>query len=305
MRERRVSFYLFLAPWMAGFLAFRIFPMLWCLAASLTNRTLFTAIPRFVGLSNYLELLRDPLVRQGFLATFAFAFPASLLSVVGGLVLALLLTRPFPGRRILRTLFYVPCLIPEVAVGWVFRSLLEGDTGLLNLLLGRLGLASGGVPWLAAYPRGCLLGVSFWQAGWCMLVFLGGLSTVPEELEEAARIDGAGFLMRLRRVTLPLLTPFVLFLAVTTLIAAMQVFLLPFVLSPYPTGPGESVFYRGTPRQTSFAVVQALFLAVTANRFAYGLALMWLVFVTIAALTLLLLGGARFWVYSETDQPGA
>jgi multiple sugar transport system permease protein len=295
VRERRISFYLFLSPWLLGFLLFWVFPLLWGFRVSLTNRTLFTANPAFVGLRNYLALVRDPVIRYSFLTTLLYTLCSTGLSIGLGLVLALLLERSLPGRSWFRTLFYFPCLIPDIAVGWVFRIFLERDSGLLNILL-RLR-----VDWLTLLPRGALVSLSAWQAGWGMLILLGGLSTIPGELSDAASIDGASYRQRLRHITLPLLTPFLLFLAVTGFIASMQVFLLPFILSPFPQF-GPYLFERGLPRETNFVMSRALFLTISNTRFAYGLALMWLLFLSLLAFTFLFLRLSRFWVFSEAEQ---
>ena len=270
--------------------------MLWGLQVSLTNRTLFTARPSFVGLRNYLALAGDPAIRDAFLTTFLYTLSSTGLSVGLGLALALLLERSLPGKAGLRTLFYFPCLIPDIAVGWIFRIFLERDSGLFNALF-RLR-----VDWLAVLPRGTLISLSAWQAGWAMLILLGGLATIPEELDEAARIDGAAYHQRLRHITLPLLTPFLLFLAVTGFIACMQVFLLPFLLSPFPQR-GVYLFDKGLPRETNFIMSRALFLTISNTRFAYGLALMWLLFLSLLAFTFLFLRLSRLWVYEEAAGP--
>lgn len=302
VRERRLSFYLFLSTWIFGFLLFWVFPMLWGFFVSLTNRTMFTVGPKFIGLSNYLALMRDPQIRYSFLTTFIYTISAGCLSIGTGFVLALLLEGSLRGRALFRSLFYFPCLIPDIAVGWIFRTFLERDSGLLNIILRKLGLIALNVDWLVLFPRGSLISLSFWQAGWCMLILLGGLSTIPKELIDAARIDGAVYRQILRRITLPLLSPFFLLLAVTSFIASMQVFLLPFILSPYPQR-GVYIFEKGTPRETMFVMSRAVFLSVRETRFAYGLALMWLLFMALILFTFLFLRLSRLWVFSEMEEP--
>jgi multiple sugar transport system permease protein len=301
VREHRLSFYLFLAPWILGFFTFWIFPMLWGLQVSLTNRTLFMVSPAFVGLRNYLALVGDPIIRYSFLATFIYSLSSTALSLALGVFLALLLERFLPGRAMFRTLFYFPCLIPDIAVGWIFRVFLERDSGMFNALLSRLGLIQAGIDWLTIMPRGSLIALSGWQAGWGMLILLGGLGTIPEELNDAARIDGAAYPQRLRLITLPLLTPFILFLVVTGFITSMQVFLLPFIMSPFPH-IGIYLFDKGVPRETAFVMSRALFLAVRDTRFAYGLALMWLLFMSLLAFTVIVLRLSRFWVFAEAEE---
>jgi multiple sugar transport system permease protein len=300
-REHRISFYVFLCPWILGFLALWVFPLGWGLAVSLTNRTFFMLRPRLVGFGNYVALLRDPAIRGSFQSTFLYTAFSTCLGVGTSLVLALLIEKLLFARSLLRTLLYLPCVIPEIAMGGLFRFFLERDTGFLNSLLVRIGVLQAGVPWLVLFPRGVLVSLAFWQAGWGMVILLAGLATIPEELVDAARIDGAGFLHRLRRVTLPLLSPFILYLVVVGFISSMQSFLLPFLLSPFPVTRGVNVLYATTPPETTFVMMRALFLAVSQGRIAYSLSLVWMLVTAVVVLTILLLRLGRVWVFSETD----
>ena len=147
---------------------------------------------------------------------------------------------------------------------------LERDARFLNVLLVRIGLLRAGVPWLASYPRGTLISLAIWQAGWGMVILLAGLGTNPEELIDAARVDGASYPQRLRRVSLPL-------------------------LSPFPTVRAMNVLTTSTPPETTFVMMRALFLAISQGRIGYGLGLVWMLLAAVILFTILLLrlGKAR------------
>jgi multiple sugar transport system permease protein len=233
--------------------------------------------------------------------TLIYALEATLAAVGTGLVLALLLEQKVWAQRLMRTLFYFPVTIPLIAVSWIFRIFLERDTGFLNILLLRLGLIASPVDWLMRFPRGSIVTLSFWFAGWCMLILLGGLSTIPASLYDAARIDGAGYFQRLRRITLPLLSPFVFFLLVVSLINSLQVFLQPYLLNPYRAPSGSHAIASAPPRETRFVMAEAYLIIIGDGNWGYGIALLWILFLTILMITILLYKLRVFWVYAETE----
>jgi multiple sugar transport system permease protein len=134
-----------------------------------------------------------------------------------------------------------------------------------------------------------------------MLIFLGAFNTIPEELYEAAKIDGAGYFRRLRYITLPLISPFVFFLITVSMIYAVQVFIQPFLLNPYRAPAGGQVIAGFTPKETMFVMAKAYIDIVGYGRWGYGHALLWLLFLLILLLTLVFYRFRRLWVYSETD----
>ena len=163
-RHRRVSFYIFLAPWLTGFIVLQVTPIVWGFVISLTNRSAFPVAVSFVGLKNYLEVFRDEAVLGSYWVSFVYTVANTLIAVVTGFLFSLLLDRELPGRGFFRTVLYFPYMIPLVAVGWIFRIFLERDTGFLNIVLVRLGILGSGVPWLQQAPMGSILMLSFWQA---------------------------------------------------------------------------------------------------------------------------------------------
>ena len=300
-RHKRVSFYIFLAPWLLGFLLLQVVPIAWGFVISLTNRSAFPVEIKFVGLKNYITLFKDTEVLSSYWVSFVYTVANTLIGVVTGFIFALLLDRELPGRGFFRTILYFPYMIPLVAVGWIFRIFLERDTGFLNILLVRLGLLSTGVPWMQQSPMGSILLLSFWQAGWSMIIFLGALSTVPRELYEVATIDGAGYGRRMRHIMLPLISPFIFFQLVMSFIYAMQAFIQPYIMNPRVIR-GNWVMLNPPPNDTFFVMSRAYYIISGQHKFAYGMAMLWVLFAFVLVLTILFVKFGGFWVYTEADE---
>jgi multiple sugar transport system permease protein len=300
-RHKRTSFYLFLAPWIFGFLFMQVTPIVWGFFISLTNRSAFPIAVRFTGLKNYLELFRDKAVLGSYWVSFVYTVANTLIGVITGFLFALMLDRNLPGRGFFRTVLYFPYMIPMVAVGWIFRIFLERDTGFLNILLMRLGILQSGIPFIQQSPMGSILILSFWQAGWSMIIFLGALSTVPRELYEVATIDGAGYGRRVRHIMLPLISPFIFFQLVMSFIYAMQAFIQPYILNPRPIR-GNWLMTNTPPEETFFVMSRAYYIITFQNKFAYGLAMLWVLFAVVLILTILFVKFGGFWVYTEAEE---
>jgi multiple sugar transport system permease protein len=300
-RHKRVSFYLFLLPWIVGFLFMQVTPIVWGFVMSLTNRTAFPIAVRFVGLKNYIELFHDKDVLSSYWVSFVYTVANTLIGVLTGFIFALLLDRNLPGRGFFRTVLYFPYMIPMVAVGWIFRIFLEKDTGFLNIVLLRLGIIAQGIPFIQQSPMGSILILSFWQAGWSMIIFLGALSTVPRELYEVATIDGAGYGRRVRHIMLPLISPFIFFQLVMSFIYAMQAFIQPYILNPRPIR-GNWLMTNTPPNETFFVMSRAYNIIGFQNKFAYGLAMLWVLFAVVLVGTILFVKFGGFWVYTEAEE---
>ena len=300
-RERRISFFIFISPWIFGFLVFQVMPIVYGFSTSLTNQMAFTVQRKFVGLANYVKLLSDPEVRYSLYTTLIFMLAHTCLAVLTGLIVALLLEKEVPGRGVFRTLLYFPYMIPLIAVGWIFRIFLDRDTGFFNIFLMKLGLIKANIPWIAAYTRGSIVSLAVWMSGWSMIIFLGGLSTIPNELYESARIDGAGYFRRLWRITLPLLSPFAFFQFVTSNIYAMQKFVEPYIIHPRQQRGGE-LFQQRPPRETFFVMARAYDTVFNRNQYAVGLALLWILFFVILIITIVFIKLGGFVVYSEVEE---
>ncbi|MEI6874738.1 MAG: sugar ABC transporter permease [Spirochaetota bacterium] len=299
--QRRRSFYFFIAPWLLGFVLVQLTPIVWGFFISLTNRTAFPVAVKFIGFANYLKALQDPDILRSFWVSFVYTMGNTAIAVLGGFLFALLLDRSLPGRGFFRTMLYFPYMIPAVAAGWIFRLFLERDTGFLNIVLRTLGIAHSDTAWLQAFPMGSILLMSLWQAGWSMIIFLGALSTVPKELYEVATIDGAGYFRRLRHIMLPLISPFVFFQLVMSTIYGMQAFLQPYLLNPRPFR-GNWIMTNNPPDETFLMMSRSYYIIIGQRKFAYGLAMLWILFAVILVITLIFVKSSRLWVFSETDE---
>jgi multiple sugar transport system permease protein len=280
----------FVGPWVVGFLLFTLGPLIASLVLSFTNFNLVRPeAVEFVGLANYAQLTTDPLVGQGLLVTLKFALIAVPTTMIASLAVAVLVnSRRLFGRNIFRTLFYMPMQIPLVASTLVWLSFLNTETGWLNRLLAVIGIT--GPDWLNSatwvYPALTLIGL--WGIGNFMLTSLAGLQAVPTELYEAARIDGAGPWQMFRRITVPLMSPILLYNLVISLITTFQYFTQAYVLT---NG-------RGDPNNATLFINLDLFReAFVSNRMGYASAIGWLLFVIVLCLTLALFWFSRRRVY--------
>ena len=283
--------YLFIGPWIIGFLAFTLLPMIATLAFSFTNINLAQAEPlQFVGLKNYEALLKDRQVWASLGITLKFAVLALPLAVVLPLLFALLLhSRHLFGSGVFRVLFFLPYVVPFVATVFIWSGMLNPSTGWINQALEAIGVDKP-PPWLEdpgwVYPGLALIGV--WGIGAGMIVYLAGLKGIPTDLYEAAKIDGAGAWASLRHITIPMLTPVIFYTIVLSVVEVMQYFLVPLVLQNGTGEPGGSTMFYNLYLYKNFFTFQNM---------SYGATLAWLLFAITMAITLVLFGTARRWVY--------
>lgn len=283
-RREAISFYLSISPWLVGFVLFTAGPMLVSAFASLTHWDLLTD-PIFAGLDNYTRLAKDPYFWQSLKVTVLYTLAYVPLDVVGGLGLALLVRPRLRGMRIFRTIFYFPSVVAGVAFVVVWVWLLNPRGGLVNLVLSWVGIA--GPNWLndPNWALPALVLMSFWGWGRSMVIYLGGLQTIPSELYEAAAMDGASRWTSFFQVTLPLLSPTLFFNLILSLISTFQTFTSAFVATN--GGPLDS---------TLFFVLYIYRQAFEFFNLGYAAALAWVLFVIILALTVLVFRTQGFWV---------
>ena len=280
----------FVSPWIFGFLVFTVGPLVASLVLSFTDFNLVRPeATSFVGLDNYVRLGSDPLVLGGLWVTVKFALVAIPITMIASLGIAVLVNSPrLLGRSVFRTLFYMPIQIPLVASTLVWVGFLNAETGWLNGLLELVGIQ--GPDWTNdqtwIYPALTLIGL--WGIGNFMLINIAGLQSVPTELYEAARIDGAGAWSLFRRITIPLMSPILLYNLVISLIVTFQYFTQAYVLT---NG-------RGDPNNATLFINLVLFReAFVNNHMGYASAIGWLLFVIVLALTLALFAFSRRRVY--------
>ncbi|MGP5671772.1 carbohydrate ABC transporter permease [Brachybacterium alimentarium] len=289
-RKEALAFYLFISPWVIGFLAFLLGPMLFSIYLSFTEWDSFTA-PVWVGLDNYVTLLTDDPIFLKVMGNTAFY---SLISVPLGMVVSLfianLLNKKVRFRKLFRTLVYLPHLIPIVAVALIFQMVFAPEAGPLNQALALIGID--GPNWLndADWVKPALILMSLWQAGGGTILLLAGMNGIPKEMYEAAEIDGASGFRQFWAVTFPQLTPVIFFNLIMGIIGSFQVFAQVFIL----TGGG--------PDNASQMAVPMLFdEAFRFYHMGYGSAIAWILFVVIMAFTALAFATSGRWVFYESE----
>jgi multiple sugar transport system permease protein len=297
-RREALRGWLFVAPWVVGFLGLTAGPMLFSLYVSFTRSTLLSP-PVWTGLENYATLFgRDELVAASFGNTLAYTALSVPGSVALALALAVLLNRPLRGIAFFRTLFFLPSVTNVVAVAVLWMWVFNPEFGLANLALGWLGLPQ--PLWLQSetWAKPALVLMSFWNVGGMMIVFLAALQQVPQELLEAAALDGASAPRRFVAVTLPMISPALLFNTVMSVIGSFQVFTQAFVMS----GGAQPGSEGGPANATLFYVLYIYKKAFQEFSMGYAAALAWVLFAVIAAGTALLMRATRSRVFYEAGE---
>lgn len=265
--------YVFLLPAFLYFSIFYFYPIILEFWISLQHS--FTGT--FVGFDNYLQALRDPRVINALIVTILFAAGVASLSIVLGLLLALLLNEPLKGRVIFRACILIPYMSSAVIVGLMWRTILDPITGLLNRILVFLHLPM--QDWLANYSAALptVIGITIWQTmGYTMLLFLAGLQGIPEDYYHAAQVDGAPRFARFRYITLPLLAPTTLFVSIISVINSLQAFAQAYIITQ--GGPADA---------TRFYVFHVFNVAFNENNISYASAMTFLMFLAILVLTII------------------
>lgn len=286
MRRREVwEFHLYILPWLIGFTAFTLGPLIYSLIITLTDARM-AGDWHFVGFVNYAQMLKDRLFWKGLFNTAYYAFVSVPLGLMVAFALASLLNMKLRGMAFFRTLFYLPSVTAGVAVvllwGWIFNP----SFGLLNYALSLFGVQ--GPNWLGdpRWAMPAIIIMNLWNVGSAMIIFLAGLQDIPQQLYESAEIDGANGWTKTMRITVPLISPVAFFNLILGLIGAFQVFTQAYVL----TGGG--------PLESTYVYLLHLYNeAFRYGRIAYGSALAWVLFFIILLFTLLIMATSKRWVY--------
>ncbi len=280
-----IAFYLFASPWLLGLLFFVLGPTLASLGLSFTDYPVIVA-PKWIGLTNFINMFNDDLVWQALKVTGLYSLGAVPLGLTFSFLIALLMNQGVRGIRVFRTVYYLPSVISGVPVAMVWMWVLNPDFGLLNNALHLVGIV--GPKWLFSrewvIPAFVLM--SLWNVGAPMVIFLAGLQGIPAHLYEAAEIDGANTWAKFWNVTIPMMSPVILFNLVLGVIGSFQTFTPAFIMTQ--GGPANGSLFYG------------LYLYNNAFRWfkmGYASALAWLMFLIIMALTLLVFRTSARWVY--------
>lgn len=279
---------LFASPWLIGIMVFWIYPTL---ASAYYSFTEFNAVqtPKWVGLQNYVELFtKDEEFVQAIWNTLYFSGVSIPLAIVLAFGLAMLLNARIHFQTVYRTIYFLPTLVPEVALALVWVYLFTPVSGLINIPFDWLGLK--GLCWLTCpqWSRPTLVLLALWIIGQQIVLYLAGLQDVPQDLYDAADVDGANFWSKLRHVTIPMMTPVVFFHLVTSVIGAMQFFAIPYVMTGGTGFPGGStMFYSIYLYKNAFHYFEM----------GYASAMAWLLFLMTLLITLIIFRSARLWVF--------
>ena len=300
-KRRSRTFYAFITPWLWGVIFLTLIPFILGFLISLTDYDgLNLPTVEFTGLQNYTRAFSDEYVGFSLGRTLIWAALNLPLWLGISFVLALILNQDVKGRGFFRTLYYLPSVIPAVAAVTVWKILLDKNNGLLNgvISLFQPGTAVG---WLTTYALQGMTAIAVWSGlGGGMIIFLAGLQNIPDELVEAAKIDGANGWQVFRYITLPLMTPIIFFQLIMGLIGSFQQLVYPLLLA---TVTGQ---YVSVPPRSIYLYMIHTYQEIFANqRYGYGSALLWLLTIGVTALTLVVFWSQKFWVYSgDTPETG-
>lgn len=282
--------YIFSLPFIIGFLAFTLIPIAVSMYYSVTDYKLGQT-PAFIGIQNYLDLLKDERFINSVKVTLIYVVTSVPTKLIFALFVAYLLTQGRRGVTFYRSLYYVPSLIGgSIAVALVWKTIFSRK-GLANTILASLGLQK--LSWLGdpKLSMGILVLMSAWQFGSSMIIFAAGLKEIPGSYYEAAEIDGANKWQRFLRITLPCLSPIILYNLVMQTITAFMAFTQAFVITQ--GGPNDA---------TNFYALYVYNHAFKWSNMGYASAMSWLMLVLISVITLILFKSSKFWVFSEADQ---
>ncbi len=288
--KRQYVGFLYIMPWLIGFLAFQLYPFIASLFYSLTNFTI-SNVPVFTGLKNYITMFaNDELFYKSLSITLLYVFMSVPMKLIFALFIAMILNIKLGFINIYRTVYYLPSIFGgsvAIAVLWRFLFMREG---LVNGILSYFNIPQ--VEWLSS-PKVALFTISLltvWQFGSSMVLFLAGLKQIPQELYEAARVDGASKIRQFFDITLPLLSPIIFFNLIMQMVIAFQEF------------TGAFVITNGGPMKSTYLYAMKLYEeAFTYSKMGYACALSWIMFIIILIFTSLTFKSSSSWIHYQDD----
>ncbi len=288
--EAPVAGYLFIAPWLIGFLGLTAYPMFLSLYYSFTNYTLLEPM-KWVGVDNYTRIFTDDTrFTTSVRVTFQYVLASVPLKLVAALLVAVVLNKAIRGLSVYRTAIYFPSLIGgSIAVSILWRNIFGVD-GIFNQILSTFGIQGKG--WITSPGTALwtLILLTVWQFGSAMVIFLAGLKQIPNDLYEASSVDGANKLTQFFKITLPMLSPIIYFNLIMGVINSFQMFTSAFVIT------------NGGPMNSTY--VYALYLyerAFSRYQLGYASALAWVMLAMIVVVAVIIAGTSRYWVFYETE----
>jgi multiple sugar transport system permease protein len=277
-RKALLTGLLFISPWIVGFIIFRVYPFFASLYYSFTFYPVLQS-PRWVGLANFINLMDDPrFLTSLYNSTYYAAFAVPLGTVVG-ILLAMLLNMRVRGLSAFRTIFFLPSITPVVATAIVWLWMFNPRNGIVNFVLGLVGIRGPGWMGSPEWAKPALILMSLWGLGGAVVIYLAALQSVPRELLEASELDGANGRQRIWHVTLPMISPVILFNVITGLIGAFQFFTEVHVMTGGSGGPADAT------------LMMSIYLWQSAFQFfkmGYASAQAWVLFLIIVVFTIIL-----------------
>jgi ABC-type sugar transport system permease subunit len=295
-----LTFYALVFPFIIMLFFLKLFPILKGVWLSFTNFTGFNyGSEKFIGAFNYKRILTDHDAIYSFFRTLEIGLIMVPLNLAIGLVLALLLNKAIKGVSLFRVLFYLPSIIPVVASGMMWRGIFQKNDGLINNLLGIIGIRP--LHWLGYdLVTVSLIIMMLWTAGSGLLINLAALKGVPIELYESSQLDGASAFQQFIRITFPMISPTIFFNLLIGIINTLQLFTQPVMLTE---GDNWSLAILNTPLKPNYTYLVHIYQQIfVGSRYGYGLALVWIIFIVIMLMTLVVYSTSKYWVHYEVDQ---
>ena len=286
---RNVGF-LFILPWLIGFLVFKLYPFAASLYYSFTDYQLFEGITKYT-MENYVDIFTTPKIVKALKVTFQYSFMTVPLKLVAALFIAYILNFKIKGVNFFRTAYYIPSILGgSVAIAVLWKAIFKDD-GLLNTLLGFFGV--NGPSWLSdpSYALFVICLLRVWQFGSAMVIFLAALKGVPEELYEAASIEGAGKWKQFFSITVPLITPIIFYNLVTQICQAFQEFNGPYIIT------------QGGPRNSTTLISLLIYNSAFKNyEMGMASAMAWVLFIILMVFTVIAFLSQKYWVYYSDEE---
>jgi multiple sugar transport system permease protein len=292
-RREAIEAYLFISPWIIGFILFLVIPIGMAAYSAFTKWTIINPPPRWVGLANFEEMFTsDRYFGWSLGITIKYMLMTLIPFLILGLGLAVLLNQKLRGMNLFRTIFYIPAVVSGVAVTLLWISLLDPDLGAINTVLRSLGVDNP-PGWISsstwALPSVALMGL--WGVGGGAIIYLAGLQNIPAHLYEAAEIDGASMLQKFRKITIPLLSPTIFFTLITGLVGSFQVFTPAYIMG------GASRF--GASKYLRFYLLHVYLKGFQQGRLGYASALAWVLTILSAVVVIIVYTRSERYVFYE------
>lgn len=292
-KQENLYGYLFILPWIIGFLGLILGPMLFSLYGSFTNYNV-TSTMDFVGFQNYEEMfLHDSLFWTSLYNTLYFVIFSVPLTTIAAIFISVLVNQNLPGMKFFRTVFYLPAILSGVGVYLLWMQLLDPSTGLINSFLSLFGIS--GPNWLfdAGWAKPSLILMKLWSAGGAMLLYLSAMQGISKTLYEAAVMEGASRVQMFFKVILPMISPIIFFDVITSTIGSFQIFQEAYIMSSDSAGfPENSLLFFN---------LHMWIKAFNVFDMGYAMAMSWILFIIVLILTLINFRFAKYWVHYEDD----